>query len=255
MSRPRSILADSQLLSVHGYRVRIRIEGQGDPLLLLNGATRAMDSWGPFTQAMSGRTIVRFDAPGVGGSPTPMLPLSIPMLAGLAASLLDAVRLCPADVLGFSHGGAVAQQFAVQAPGRVRRLVLVSTSCGVGATPGDHVPLRSARRQSDGDSWARPDALGALWQGLAIASWSSIPFLGAIRAPTLVVCGSRDRVVPAANSRLLARRIPGSQLMILPGGHDLQRRGQAHALAGAVEPFLAAGHHLHDQDREVHDHA
>lgn len=46
MSRPRSILADSQPLSVHGYRVRIRSEGQGDPLLLLNGATRPMDSWG-----------------------------------------------------------------------------------------------------------------------------------------------------------------------------------------------------------------
>ena len=68
--------------------------------------------------------------------------------------------------------------------------------------------------------------LGALWHSLAISSWSSIPFLGAIRAPTLVVCGSRDRMVPPANSTLLARRIPDAELVMLSAGHDLQRRGR-----------------------------
>lgn len=241
MKKPRPRAYDSRVVRVRGLQVRIRVEGEGDPLLLLNGLTRPLESWGPFTQALSGRTVVSFDAPGVGGSPAPILPLSISMLAGLAASVLDEAGLDRADVLGFSYGGAVAQQLAAHAPARVRRLVLVSTSCGVGATPGSHDALRSLRTPLAARSWPRPDALGTLWQSLAISSWSSIPFLGAIRAPTLVVCGARDRVVPPANSTLLARRIPGAELVMLPAGHDLQQPGQARALINTVEPFLAAG--------------
>jgi poly(3-hydroxyoctanoate) depolymerase len=239
---PRPRPYDSEIVVVHGLRIRIRVEGEGDPLLLLNGLTRPLESWGPFAEAMGGRTLISFDAPGVGGSPTPILPLSIAALARIAVSVLDEAGLDRADVLGFSHGGAVAQQLAVHAPARVRRLVLVSTSCGVGATPGSQEALRALRTPSDARSWPRLDAVGALWHSLAISTWSSIPFLGAIRAPTLVVCGARDRVVPAANSALLARRIPGAELVVLPAGHDLLRRGPALSLAGAVEPFLVAGH-------------
>jgi pimeloyl-ACP methyl ester carboxylesterase len=229
------------VVDIHGHQVRVRIQGTGDPLLLLNGLTRPMESWGPLTQELSGRTIVSFDAPGVGGSPTPILPMSIPMLARLATGVLDEVGLDQADVLGFSHGGAVAQQLAVDSPARVRRLVLVSTSCGLGATPGNQDALHGLRTPVDALSWPQPDARGTLWHFLAISSWSSVPFLGAIRAPTLVVCGTRDRVVPPANSRLLARRIPDAHLVMLPAGHDLQRRRSARTMADTVEPFLAAG--------------
>jgi pimeloyl-ACP methyl ester carboxylesterase len=78
------------------------------------------------------------------------------------------------------------------------------------------------------------------WQSLAVSAWSSIPFLGGIQAPTLVVCGSRDRVVPPSNSRILARRIPGAALHMLPGGHDVQRGESAVELANLVEDFLSA---------------
>ncbi len=239
MSKPGPRPPDTRVASVRGLRIRVRVEGEGDPLLLLNGLTRPLESWGPFVKALTGRRIVSFDAPGVGGSPRPVLPLSISTLAAIAASALDETGLDAADVLGFSHGGAVAQQLALDSPRRLRRLVLVSTSCGVGAIPGRRNALGRLRAPSDSGSWPRPDALGALWHSLAISSWSSIPFLGAIRVPTLVVCGNRDRVVPPANSALLARRIPCADLVLLPAGHDLQRRGPAEALAGAVEAFLA----------------
>lgn len=231
---------DSPVVRFRGLSVRVRVEGEGEPLLLLNGLTRPLESWEPFTQALSGRTVIRYDTPGIGESPTPLLPWTISMLAGLAASVLDEVGLDTADVLGFSHGGAVAQQLAVQAPTRVRRLVLVSTSCGVGAIPGSQDALRP-RTPSDAHPWPRPDTVGLLWNSLAIGTWSSIPFLGAIRAPTLVVCGIHDRVVPPANSALLARRIPAADLVMLPAGHDLQRRSQVRALVDTMEPFLAAG--------------
>ncbi|MDQ3325174.1 MAG: alpha/beta hydrolase [Actinomycetota bacterium] len=228
-----------EVVGARGVRVRMRVEGTGEPLLLLNGLARPLESWQPFANALTGRTLVSFDTPGSGRSRTPLLPLSIPGLARVAVSVIDAAGLGAVDVLGFSYGGVVAQQLAVHAPTRVRRLILVSTSCGVGATPGSQDALRALRPPSGASSWPRSDAVGTLWHSMAVSSWSSIPFLGVIRAPVLVVSGARDRVVPPANSALLARRIPGAELVLLPAGHDLQRAGAASVLARAVEPFLA----------------
>jgi pimeloyl-ACP methyl ester carboxylesterase len=109
----------------------------------------------------------------------------------------------------------------------------------VGATPGDTADvIRHLGRSLDGKPWPLPDPLGLLWQTLAVSNWSSIPFLGSIQAPTLVVCGSRDSVVPPSNSKVLARRIPNAALIMLAGrGHDLQRGDSAKALAYVVNRF------------------
>lgn len=231
----------SELLHLHGLEVAIRVQGTGDPLLLINGMTRPLQSWEPFIRELSGRTVVSFDAPGVGASPTPLLPLSIAALAALAVAVMDAAGLEDADVLGYSHGGAVAQQLSFDDPARVRRLVLAATSCGVGATPGSaRAGLRALSALGDATPWPRADTMGFLWHSLAFSNWSSIPFLGSIAAPTLVVCGTHDRVVAPANSRVLARRIPGASLVMVPAGHDLQRADLAAEMAGVVEDFLTA---------------
>ena len=239
MSPTQSIVIDSRLPCLSRQRIAMSVQGKGDPLLLVNGLSRPLQSWGPFSSELKGRTVVSFDAPGVGGSPTPIRPLSIAELATLAVAVLDAAGLAEADVLGYSHGGAVAQQMAHDAPERVSGLVLASTSCGVGATPGTTTDiLRHLGSSLDGKPWPLPDPLGLLWQTLAVSNWSSIPFLGSIQAPTLVVCGSRDSVVPPSNSQVLARRIPHTTLVLLPGrGHDLQRGDSAKALARAVQNF------------------
>ena len=75
------------------------------------------------------------------------------------------------------------------------------------------------------------------WHSLAFTSWSSIPFLGAITAPTLVVSGTYDRVVPPVNGRILATRIPGAVSAELLAGHDMQSAGPAQALARVVDDF------------------
>jgi poly(3-hydroxyoctanoate) depolymerase len=242
MSAQRAVPADTHLLSLSGRRIAVRVEGEGDPLLLLNGMTRPLQSWDPFTRELYGRKVISFDTPGVGGSPTLLRPLSIAELAAMAISVLDAVGVDAIDVLGYSHGGAVAQQIAHDFPNRVRRLILVSTSCGMGATPGTGgAILRGLGGPVEGNAWPIPDLLGMFWQSLAVSAWSSIPFLGTIEAPTLVVCGTRDRVVPPSNSTVLARRIPGATLRMLPGGHDVQRGESATELAAIVEDFLSTG--------------
>ena len=159
-----------------------------------------------FAGALRGRTVIAFDAPGVGASETPVVPYSMPMLSDVAARVLDAVGIEKADVVGYSHGGAVAQQLAVGHPTRVNRLVLLATACGVGAVPGHPSDVtRILLTPNRGTRWPRPDPLGLLWQILAISTWSSIPVLGCIDAPTLVVCGDHDRAVPPANSGYLRR--------------------------------------------------
>jgi pimeloyl-ACP methyl ester carboxylesterase len=244
MTPSRSTVVDSHMVVIDGLEMAMRVQGDGDPLLLINGTARPLQSWAHLERELGARTIVSFDAPGVGNSPTPLLPVSIPRLAELATRVLDAAGLRDADILGFSYGGAVAQQLARDEPDRVRRLVLVSTSCGLGATLGSRrAALRGLGTATDGNPWPRADARGLLWHALALSSWSSIPFLGTIVARTLVVCGTHDRVVPPANSRMLARRIPGASLVMLPGGHDLQRPEPARALAHIVENFLGRGTH------------
>lgn len=247
MTPPQLVAVRSPVRCVDGLRVAISVQGEGDPLLLINGMTRPLQSWAPFTQHLTGRTIITYDAPGVGASPTPLLPLSINALAGLAVAVLAAAGLPdtdPVDVLGFSHGGAVAQQLAKDSPLRLRRLVLAATSCGVGATTGGRPPALRSIAPPRADRWQRPDPIGVLWQSLAFSSWSSIPFLGAITTPTLVVCGSRDRVVPPDNSRVLAARIPGARLVLLHAGHDLQRAEPAGSMASLVEDFAPTGQQL-----------
>jgi pimeloyl-ACP methyl ester carboxylesterase len=243
MSTGQLTVIDAPLPCAPGLRIAMRVQGEGDPLLLMNGMTRPMQSWDPFIQALHGRTIISFDAPGVGASRTLPRPLSITELATLAVAVLDAAGFERADVLGYSHGGAIAQEMACRTPERVRALVLAATSCGVGATPGSQRDLlHSMGSPVDATAWPFPDLLGMFWQSLAMSNWSSIPFLGSIQTPTLVVCGGRDRIVPPANSRVLAGRIPDATLLILDGkGHDLQRQDNATLLAPVVDRFLRAG--------------
>jgi pimeloyl-ACP methyl ester carboxylesterase len=234
-------IADSDMfvLSIGGLRIATRNTGSGDPVLLLNGMSRPMESWAPFAGALRDRTVIAYDGPGVGASETPVVPHSMPMLSNIAAQVLDAVGIEKVDVVGYSHGGAVAQQLAIGHPTRVNRLVLLATACGIGAVPGHPRDVTQVLLTPNRETrWPRPDPLGLLWQIAAISTWSSIPVLGCIEAPTLVVCGDRDRAVSPANSRLLAARIRDARLVTIRAGHDLQKPGPAAIVSQLVAQFL-----------------
>ncbi|MGQ0616324.1 MAG: alpha/beta fold hydrolase [Acidimicrobiia bacterium] len=231
---------DPEFVEVLGHRVRVEIFGTGPPLLLLNGLSLATTAWRPLAEAMAGRMLVAFDAPGVGASPLPPGPLSIMRLARVAAGVLDELDIESADVVGYSHGGAVAQQLAFDASGRVRRLVLACTSCGVGWSPGNLSLLARAmawHRSPEGRD-QRTGMIANMWQAWAYATWTSVPFLGGIRQPALVISGSSDRIVPAVNGRMLARRLANGRYVELAGDHDLFSRQWADTMAATIEYFL-----------------
>lgn len=239
MSRSPGIVdSETFVFSIGGLRIAAQKTGSRDPVLLLNGLSRPMQSWAPFAGALRDRNVIAFDGPGVGASETPVVPYSMSKLSDVAARVLDAVGIEKADVVGYSHGGAVAQQLAIGHPDRVNRLVLLATACGIGAVPGDPRDVTRVLLAPNRETRWRPDPLGLLGQIASISTWSSIPVLGYIDAPTLVVCGDRDRAVSPANSRLLAARIRDARLLTIRAGHDLQKPGPAAIVGQLVEQFL-----------------
>lgn len=204
-------------------------------LVLLNGITRQAETWSPFRDLFPDRAALAFD--GIGFDTGWAADASVPEQARRLAQRMDVEGVQRADIIGFSHGGLVAQQLAFAYPSRVNRLVLLSTSCGVGATaPELPWAVNPGPRTGGADDRAYGAAAAQL---IANATWSSLPFLGGITAPTLVVHGRRDRLVPVANARVLARRIPGATLVELPVGHDLQRPDRVGTVARLIADFLA----------------
>ena len=254
-----------------GIRVSVRPGAAGwPPLLLCNGIGVSLELFQPFVDALDPRRpVIRFDMPGIGGSPAPVVPYHLAALPSLLAGLLDQLGYEQADVLGISWGGGLAQQFALSRPDRVRRLVLVATAPGALMVPGHpRVLLRmlTPRRHRDpgyaahvaGELYggtAREDPivardllhattrLGPAWgyyyQLLATAGWTSLPFLPKLRPPTLILAGDDDPIIPVANARIMHRLIPNSDLHIYRGGH-LELAADAEHLGAIVEAFLDA---------------
>src|SRR5712692_9661249 len=140
----RGTATATTMINVKGTPIAAAIrpgDGSGPPLLLINGIGANLEVFDPFLDALDdigGKKIgtIRFDVPGVGGSPPTLFPVRFRGLARLVAQLLDAVGHQEVDVLGISWGGGLAQQFAHQYPQRCRRLVLVATSTGAISVPG-----------------------------------------------------------------------------------------------------------------------
>ncbi|HEY9263372.1 MAG TPA: alpha/beta fold hydrolase [Mycobacterium sp.] len=133
-------MTESQRLRVLGHDVRVSVRpgtAPGPPLVLCNGIGASLDLLQPFVDEVDPRIeVVRFDVPGVGGSPTPRVPYNFALLACFVGTLLDRLGYDRFDTLGISWGGGLAQQLAFQFPRRCRRLVLVSTGTGMLMVPG-----------------------------------------------------------------------------------------------------------------------
>jgi poly(3-hydroxyoctanoate) depolymerase len=252
-----------------GLRLRVGRHGSGPPLLLITGIGAHLDMWSPFARFAGDRELIAFDPPGAGLSQRPRRPLRMGGLADVVAQLLDVLRLDRVDVLGYSFGGALAQELARRAPDRVRRLVLCATGPGLGgapprpvaalmlATPARYyqprllaltVPYiaggRTAREPGVLARHARerlqqpPSALGYAYQLYAISGWSSLPWLHRLPQPTLVVAGEDDPSVPLRNARVLAARLRDARLHVVKRGGHLFLLDEPENVVGAIRGFL-----------------
>jgi poly(3-hydroxyalkanoate) depolymerase len=264
-----STLFKPHTVNAGGLRLSVARHGRGRPLLLLTGIGAHLDMWAPFARHMGERELVAFDPPGAGRSQTPLRPLRMSGLAAVVRALLDELQLERVDILGYSWGGALAQEFARRSPERVRRLVLCASGPGLGgipprplaalmlATPARYyhpsllalsLPIlaggRTAREQDALAAQARvrlqrpPHPWGYARQMYAIAGWSSLRWLHTLEPPTLVVGGEDDPSVPVGNARLLANRIPGARLHVVPGGGHLFLLDEPESVSGQIREFL-----------------
>ena len=271
-SRPASAdhgRIDRRFVGVGGLRLSVSWEGDGPPLLLINGLGANLELWRPLRAQLGAVSTIAFDAPGTGASTTPRFPMRMRALAAVVTGLLDELGQDRVDVLGYSFGGALAQQLALDAPHRVRRLILAATTAGAVSIPGSpwallHLlsPLRyystAYQRRSvptiAGGRTARdPEILRAhaadrlaspptFWgyqsQLCSIAGWTSAHWLRRLPQRTLVMTGDEDPLVPMANARFLAGRIPRACLHVVPGGGHLFLIDQPEDVTGVITRFL-----------------
>lgn len=259
----RTIDLDGQTLRVATWQG----SDASPPLLIFNGIGANLELVEPFVAALDDVSVIIFDVPGVGGSPAPLVPYRFSTVSVLADKLLTRLgHDGEVDVLGVSWGGALAQQFARLYPRRCRRLVLAATSPGVLMVPGKLSVLSKMigpRRYTDpaylqevgadiyGGAYRRDPSLlkahsrhiqpprgrGYLYQLLAASGWTSLPWLGSLRQPTLVMHGSDDPIVPLTNARILAARIRNATLYVIDDGH-LFLISRANDVAPVVRRFL-----------------
>ncbi len=231
--------------------------GSGPPLLLIMGMSGTFDHWDASFLAGLRRDfdVIVYDHRGVGASTrlNGSGSLSIAQLADDAAALLAALEVDSAHVLGISMGGMVAQELALAHPARIRTLALGCTYCGGAgsALASKEVMRELAEAMASGDrerairaSWeanvspdfaANDDAYARfleigrrravpveviMEQMRAIAAHDTSTRLPEIRLSTLVLHGTRDRLLPVQNGRLIAELIPGARLELFEGiGH------------------------------------
>jgi pimeloyl-ACP methyl ester carboxylesterase len=254
-----------------GTRIYWDEEGTGAPVFLIMGLGYPSAMWHRTRPALSAsyRTIA-LDNRGAGQSDVPPGPYSIALMASDAAAVLDAAGVPSAHVFGVSMGGMIAQEFALQYPGRVQSLILGCTAFGGPnakrtepaavellkarssmtreqaaeaaipfiydtATPRHLIDEDIAQRQP----WPTSPA-GYLAQLQAILTWESFSRLPQITAPTLVIHGKADRLVPPANAELIAARIPSAQLVLLEHASHLFSTDQPGAAEKAIFEFLAS---------------
>ena len=263
-----------------GARIYWDEQGSGEPLLLIKGLSYPSYMWHrsrPFL-AQHHRTIA-LDNRGIGQSDVPPGVYPIAQMASDAAAVLDAARVPSAHLYGVSMGGMIAQEFALQYPRRVRSLILGCTSAGgphavraephvleiltrQGMTPEESseamIPFiydaATPRSRIDEDMAIRmkwyPTPQGYLGQLQGILQWEAYSRIAQINAPTLIIHGETDQLIPVANAHLLAERIAGAKLALIPRASHIFETDQPGVAIRLITEFLAA-----QQDRVHHPHS
>jgi pimeloyl-ACP methyl ester carboxylesterase len=250
--------APTRFVEANGIRFAYRRFGNpiGTPIVLLQHFMGNLDNYDPaITDALAeGREVILTDNAGVGLS-TGEAPETVAGMARDAASLVDALGLEHVDLFGFSMGGFVAQQIAVDRPELVRRLILVGTGprggeemarLAAGVAPlfgkvydpqdlmwlpiffspsqesqaaGRSFLERIRARTEDRDDPVSEDTIAAHLAAAGewgVAYTGSRDYLGGIPQPVLVVNGSDDIVVPTVNSYILQQNLPNAELILFP---------------------------------------
>src|ERR1700733_9949945 len=274
--------APTQFVEANGIRFAYRRYGNpaGVPLVFNQHFTGTMDHWDPaVTDGFAeDREVILFNNAGVSSS-SGEVPTTIGKMGANAVAFITALELAKVDVLGFSIGGFVAQEIALQAPDLVRRLVLVGTGprggegmatltpeaqeiFGAAYDEPDHLWLRvhftaSGKSQAAGREFLKrfrqraknrdPEVSDkvAPAQLEAISEWGAardkpFEYLKSIHQPALVVNGGKDVIVYAVNSFILQQHLPDAELILYPDANHGSQYQYPELFVRHVSMFLSA---------------
>ena len=268
------------IAKVGDINIEYYVEGEGPPLLMIMGWIGNAAFWGEaFLERLRPHfQTIRFSNRGTGLSDKPGGDLTVPIMAEDAASLLEELGIGRAHVLGISMGGMIAQELALNhgqlVQGLVQGLVLGCTNCGFSHSAPTHPEVMTKLAQiGTGTPQDRirqyllaavtPDFLDT--EEEALLNWITESFLAAptpwetigrqfmamqafdtyerlpqVQAPTLIIHGDQDLMVPVENAEVLRRRIEGSQVRIVPGVGHMFFWEKPEESAGAIVEFLAS---------------
>jgi 3-oxoadipate enol-lactonase len=264
--------------SLDGLNIRYEIRGTGEPLALIMGFSGSGRSWGePFLKLLADRfRIFMIDNRGTGESDKPDRAWKLTDMADDVACVLDHADTPAAHIYGISMGGMIAQEYALKYPTRVKGLVLGCTNCGTSHSPQANPeniaklmpqpgmdPLEAAKlafsvacgkaflssaagqktlieRMTESADYPITPTHTYMRQAEAIGGYDTFARLGEIKAPTMIIHGDDDNIVPVANAEILHKGIAGSKLKILPGAGHMFFWEQPENSAKFPGDFLAA---------------
>lgn len=238
-------------LNAGAVAIAYETRGAGPPLLMINGFRRSRVAWLDAALDLLAERfqLILMDNRGTGDSDKPEDGYSIEAFADDCAAVIAGLGLPRAHVFGVSMGGMIAQRLATRHPDKVLRLALGCTHCGRGSIapekrigellrllPGAGMDAREVARLQEeayympGFRAGRRDVIEGLFDLVnrnptpphavrghlkAIDAFDACADLAQIKAPTLVITGAGDPLIPPENSRRIASRIPGAELALL----------------------------------------
>ncbi|OYT98751.1 MAG: alpha/beta hydrolase [Burkholderiales bacterium PBB1] len=271
----RYLAAPGDLVELDGMRLHLRDSGpkNAPAVIMVHGFGGSLHSWEPWARALSSNhRVIRFDLPGCGlTAPDPSGDYTDARSMQLLIALMDRLGIARASIVGHSIGGRIAWTFAATHPERVDKLVLVApdgfASPGFEYGRAPEVPfsaelmrfvlpkplLRMSLEPAYGNPTFLSDDLTTRYHDLMLAPGSRdallarmrqttlvdpIPLLQRIQAPTLLVWGEADAMIPYANSGDYLKAIPHAKRVSLPGVGHLPQEEAADESIAAVRDFL-----------------
>lgn len=235
--------------NVNGITRYYEIHGSGEPLMIIQGMGVDLSSVEPITAAFAENyRVIAFDSRGVGRTDKPDIPYSIEMMVTDTLDLMDALSLRQVHILGVSMGSMIAIALAAADPKRVNGLVLHVASHRVPFLMNTLWRImwntNAGRRKMIRDSTFLfnqkypPTPESFVRMGMAPLDFDGRNVLPNIHAPTLILNGTTDQVVPMSITRELAQGIKGARLILADGDHLFSARDPDLLIKPALE-FLA----------------
>jgi pimeloyl-ACP methyl ester carboxylesterase len=238
------------IATLNGIKINYQTEGQGEPMVMIMGFNSPASTWSSQVSFFKKYyKVITFDNRGVGKSEKPEGPYSTKMMATDTIALMDHLGIKNARIVGASMGGMIAQELAINYPERVLRLVLACTFSCKDETSGDtaeqaelaklppkKMPAAMAKLACNKPFFRFIVSTSAMIQTIFIGAAARVGIegqiaactnhntlnrLASIKSPTLVIVGTKDKIINPVSSEVITQAIPGAKLVKVEGGSHM----------------------------------